>query len=65
MNTMTINPYVTFVGIDWADTKHDVCIQAADSIQREFAVVPHKIEEIDEWAQALERRGSPLIAKAA
>jgi len=28
MNTMTINSYVAFVGIDWADTKHDVCIQA-------------------------------------
>ena len=47
MNTMNINPYVAFVGIDWADTKHDVCIQAADSMKREFAVVPHKIEEID------------------
>ena len=53
MNTMTINPYVAFVGIDWADTKHDVCIQAVDSLKREFAVVPHKIEEIDEWAQSL------------
>ncbi len=64
MNTMTINPYVAFVGIDWADTKHDVCIQAADSLQREFAVVPHKVEEIDEWAQSLHKRFPGNIAVA-
>jgi hypothetical protein len=50
MNTMTEQPYAAFVGIDWADTKHDVCIQSADSLRREFAVIPHKVEEIDEWA---------------
>ena len=33
MNTMTMQPYTAFVGIDWADTKHDVCIQSADSLQ--------------------------------
>jgi hypothetical protein len=25
MKTMTMQPYAAFVGIDWADTKHDVC----------------------------------------
>ncbi len=35
MNTMTINPYVAFVGIDWADTKHDVCMQAVDGMKRQ------------------------------
>ena len=64
MNTMTINPYVAFVGIDWADTKHDVCIQGAGSLQREFAVVPHKIDEIDEWAQSLHKRFPRSIAIA-
>lgn len=64
MNTMNINPYVAFVGIDWADTKHDVCIQAAGSMKREFAVVPHKIEEIDAWAQSLHKRFPGQIAIA-
>ena len=64
MNTMTINPYVAFVGIDWADTKHDVCIQATGSLQREFAVVPHKVEEIDQWAQSLHKRFPGSIAIA-
>jgi transposase len=56
------NPFFTaFVGIDWADKKHDVCIQAANSKQREFAVIPHKVDLIDEWAQSLAQRfGSPI-----
>ncbi len=50
MNTMTMQPFAAFVGIDWADTKHDVCVQSANSLRREFTVIPHKVEEIDEWA---------------
>ena len=42
MNTVTINPYVVFVGSDWADTKHDVCIRAVGSMKREFAVSDRK-----------------------
>ena len=64
MNTMAFNPYVAFVGIDWADTKHDVCIQAANNSRREFAVVPHTVEEIDAWAQSLHKRFSGQIAVA-
>ena len=64
MKTMTMQPYVAFVGIDWADTKHDVCIQAADGLRREFAVIPHKVEEIDAWARSLHRRFSGPIAIA-
>jgi len=64
MNTMIMHPYAAFVGIDWADTKHDVCIQPADSLRREFSVIPHKVEEIDEWARSLHRRFSGPIAVA-
>ena len=64
MKTMTMQPYAAFVGIDWADTKHDVCIQSADSLRREFAVIPHQAEEIDAWAQSLHRRFSGPIAIA-
>ena len=39
MKTTTMQPYAAFVGIDWADTKHDVCIQQADGLRREFAVI--------------------------
>src|SRR6266852_6759300 len=45
-----------FVGIDWSDTKHDICLQAGNSEEREFAVVPHRPAAIDAWAGALRQR---------
>lgn len=61
MNTLITHSFTAFVGIDWADRKHDVCIQAANSQQREFAIIPHKVELINEWAQSLVQRfGSPI-----
>jgi transposase len=64
MNLISEKPFTAFVGIDWADTKHDVCIQTVDCMKREFAVVPHKIEAIDEWAQSLHKRFPGNIAVA-
>lgn len=53
--------FTAFVGIDWADSKHDVCMQAADSRRREFACVPHKVDQIEEWACSLrDRFGAPI-----
>ncbi|MGI9284311.1 MAG: IS110 family transposase [Pseudomonadales bacterium] len=54
-------PFKAHVGIDWADTKHDVCVQSADGDEREFDVITHRVELIDEWAHALrERFGAPI-----
>ncbi|NMQ30359.1 IS110 family transposase, partial [Candidatus Accumulibacter phosphatis] len=51
------NPeFAAFIGIDWADAKHDICLQAAGSRQREFAVLSHRPDAIDEWAAALRQR---------
>jgi transposase len=51
------NPeFAAFIGIDWADAKHDICLQAAGSRHREFAVLPHRPDAIDEWAAALRQR---------
>ena len=53
--------FTAHIGIDWADKKHDACIQAADSIEKEFVVIPHKVESIDEWALSLKQRfGGPI-----
>ncbi len=53
--------FAAYVGIDWADTKHDVCIQRTGSDNREFDVIPHQVEKIDEWAHSLRQRfGSPI-----
>ncbi|MEQ1546518.1 transposase [Methyloglobulus sp.] len=57
----TNQSFTAFVGIDWADKKHDVCVQSADSETREFSVIPHKVEMINDWAQSLiQRFGSPI-----
>jgi hypothetical protein len=54
--------FAAFVGIDWADAKHDMCLQADDSEEREWVVVPHRPAAIDAWANALRQRlgGQPV-----
>ena len=56
MNHKSKDEFVAYVGIDWADKKHDVCLQPAGSEKQEFAVLAHKPEAIDEWARALRVR---------
>jgi transposase len=61
MKSPTNQSFTAFVGIDWADRKHDVCVQPANSETREFSVIPHKVEMINDWAQSLiQRYGSPI-----
>ncbi len=61
MDTFSRTDYVAYVGIDWADKKHDICIQKANSEEREFDVIPHQVDLIDEWAKSLNKRfGSPI-----
>jgi len=53
--------FKAFVGIDWADTKHDVCLQPAGEDKREFDCIPHQVVRIEEWATALHKRfGGPI-----
>ena len=33
--------FTAYIGIDWADTKHDICIQAAGEERREFSRISH------------------------
>ncbi len=61
MNHFRNDAYTAYIGIDWADTKHDVCLQAADSKQREFTSIPHQVDGIEQWAQSLRKRfGGPI-----
>ena len=61
MNPLSTQPFAAYVGIDWADTKHDICLQAADSKQREFDCIPHQVPRIDSWAKSLHQRfGGPI-----
>ena len=65
MNTATDIEYAAFVGIDWADRKHDVCLHAAGSSKREFSVLAHRPECIAHWAQALRQRFGPRVPSSA
>jgi len=54
--------FAAFVGIDWADAKHDICLQVAHGEEREFAVLSHRADAIQAWAAALRQRfaGRPV-----
>ena len=54
--------FAAFVGLDWADAKHDICLQTADSDSRELCVLQHTPEAIDEWVRTLRQRfqGKPI-----
>jgi hypothetical protein len=54
--------FAAFVGIDWADAKHDICLQAAGSEHREFSVLAHRKDAIEQWARSLRARFAGPIA---
>ena len=62
MDAPSTTEFAAFVGIDWADRKHDVCLLAAGSSKHEFSVLEHRPEAIDQWAEGLRRRfgGGPI-----
>jgi len=64
MNEQEAVGYSVYVGIDWADSKHDVCIQPKFSDEREFAVIRHRAEAIDAWVKDLHQRYGGHIAVA-
>ena len=56
--------FTAFVGLDWADSKHDICVQAAACEVREFDRFRHKVAAIDEWAHSMHKRFGGQIAVA-
>lgn len=46
---------VTWIGIDWADQRHEVRLQAADSPDIESFQIEHKPEALQEWLIKLRR----------
>jgi len=64
MSEQEVVVYSVYVGIDWADTKHDVCIQPKASQAREFDVIPHRAEAIDTWVTGLHQQYGGHIAVA-
>jgi len=64
MNAQEADVYSIYVGIDWADKKHDVCICPKDSDTREFDVIPHRAEVIEAWVKDLHQQYGGRIAIA-
>src|SRR5215813_11043095 len=62
MERGTQEEFAALVGLDWADAKHDVCIQATGTARREFLSFEHRPEAIDAWVTTLRTRfhGHPV-----
>ncbi len=55
--------YAALIGIDWSDTKHDICLIDTATGQPEAALLRHSSTSIDEWATAVRMRfGNQPIA---
>ena len=50
--------FAAHVGLDWADKKHDVCVQFKNG-DRIFHVIEHTPEALDIWLNELHQRGAP------
>ena len=61
-HTLIDEQFVAFIGIDWADAKHDLCLQARGRGKRESSTLEHTPEAIEAWAGALRQRfgGKPV-----
>src|SRR4029453_10239044 len=62
MKEETHEAFAAFVGLDWADATHDVCLQAAGTAQREHCSLAHTPEAIEAWVSSLRQRfaGKPI-----
>src|SRR5499426_667070 len=62
MTQTSHNTFAAFVGIDWADAKHDGCLQAAGAAKQECFQLEHTPEAIDAWVTTLRTRfhGHPV-----
>src|SRR5215510_3613842 len=56
MTQTSHDTFAAFVGLDWADAKHDGCLQPAGSAKRECFQLEHTPEAIDAWVTTLRTR---------
>jgi Transposase len=55
-NPAAIPDIVAWVGLDWADQRHEICLQAADSPRAESLTVEQKPEALHAWVAELRAR---------
>ncbi len=51
-----MSEYAAFVGFDWADKKHDICLVDVATGKKEFSVIKHTPQALQEWATAVRLR---------
>ncbi len=51
-----MSEYAAFVGFDWADKKHDLCLVDAATAKKEFCVIKHTPQALEDWATSLRLR---------
>jgi transposase len=54
--------FAAYIGLDWADQHHDICLLEAGSLQTEALRIEHKPEQIVAWVTSLRQRfqGRPV-----
>ena len=63
MHKQEESAYAAFVGIDWGDKKHDLCLWVPGHERRERLVLEHRPRAIQAWAEQLrERFGGAQVA---
>ena len=62
MTNVTPQEFAAFIGLDWADAQHDVCLQVAGSDKREGKTLDHRPAVIEAWVTDLRQRfeGQPI-----
>lgn len=58
-----IDQFAAHVGLDWADKKHDICVQFKNG-DRIFHVIEHTPEALDIWLNELHQKAKGRIAIA-
>jgi hypothetical protein len=53
---MSQSGYAAYIGIDWADQKHDICLYNPTTGELEFSVIGSQPEAIAAWAEGLRKR---------
>ncbi|MEE9302897.1 MAG: IS110 family transposase [Thiotrichaceae bacterium] len=56
--------FAVLIGLDWANKKHDVCLQKTDESTRHFEVIQSSPEAIEDWIQGIYKRVKGRIAVA-
>ena len=56
MKVYNVNDFAALIGIDWADTKHDICEHPNHTKKYQYTIIKNKPEALHEWAMNLKQR---------